>query len=270
MKSRTGPTALVVEDEGEIAQLVRRYLERDGFRVEVASDGAQALRRYVQLQPDVVILDLMLPGVDGWEVCRRIREESRTAVVMLTARDAVEDRVAGLELGADDYVTKPFSPRELVARVWAVLRRHRWGGRDVLRVGDLVVDFRRRRVRRSGRTVPLTATEWKVLEVLASQPGQVLTRWQIIDHVYGESFEGFERTVDVHVKNLRHKLEPDPQQPRYVLTVHGVGYKFVTPPGHRRWGLWSAPARGHRACLARRAAGRGGEGAGQGLGPPGA
>ncbi len=222
-------TVLVVEDEAEIAGLVRRYLEREGFRVEVASDGASAVHRFVNLRPDVVVLDLMLPGTDGWEVCRRIRERSRCPVVMLTARDGVEDRVQGLELGADDYVTKPFSPRELVARIRAVLRRHRWGGREVVRVGDLVVDFRRRRVRRSGRAVQLTATEWKLLEALASQPGHVLTRWQIIDRVYGESFEGFERTVDVHVKNLRQKLEPNPQQPQYVLTVHGVGYKFARP-----------------------------------------
>ncbi|MDQ7799659.1 MAG: response regulator transcription factor [Armatimonadota bacterium] len=222
-------TVLVVEDEPQIAGLVQSYLERAGFRVEVAFDGASALHRFADLRPDVVVLDLMLPGTDGWEVCRRIRERSRCPVVMLTARDAVEDRVQGLELGADDYVTKPFSPRELVARIQAVLRRRRWGGREVLRVGDLVVDFRRRRVIRSGRTVQLTATEWKLLEALASQPGHVLTRWQIIDRVYGESFEGFERTVDVHVKNLRQKLEPNPQQPRYVLTVHGVGYKFARP-----------------------------------------
>ncbi len=222
-------TALVVEDEPEIARLVQGYLEREGFRVAVASDGAQALELFARLSPEVVVLDLMLPGTDGWEVCRRIRERSRCPVVMLTARDAVDDRVQGLELGADDYVTKPFSPRELVARVRAVVRRHRWGGREVLRVGELVVDFRRRRVRRGRERVELTATEWKLLEVLASQPGHVLTRWQIIERVYGESFEGFERTVDVHVKNLRQKLEPNPQQPRYVLTVHGVGYKFARP-----------------------------------------
>jgi DNA-binding response OmpR family regulator len=222
-------TALVVEDEPQIAQLVQRYLERDGFCVAVACDGQQALELFARMRPEVVVLDLMLPGVDGWEVCRRIREESRCAVVMLTARDAVEDRVQGLELGADDYVTKPFSPRELVARVRAVLRRQRWGGREILQVGDLVVDFPRRRVRRAGKPVPLTATEWRVLETLASQPGYVLTRWQIIDRVYGGSFEGFERTVDVHVKNLRQKLEPNPQEPRYILTVHGVGYKFAQP-----------------------------------------
>jgi DNA-binding response OmpR family regulator len=222
-------TALVVEDEPQIAQLVQRYLERDGFRVAVACDGPQALELFARMRPEVVVLDLMLPGVDGWEVCRRIREESRCAVVMLTARDAVEDRVQGLELGADDYVTKPFSPRELVARVRAVLRRQRWGGREILQVGDLVVDFPRRRVRRAGKPVPLTATEWRVLETLASQPGYVLTRWQIIDRAYGGSFEGFERTVDVHVKNLRQKLEPNPQEPRYILTVHGVGYKFAQP-----------------------------------------
>ncbi len=222
-------TALVVEDEPQIAHLVQQYLERDGFRVAIASDGPQALELFARMRPDVVVLDLMLPGLDGWEVCRRIREDSKSAVVMLTARDAVEDRVQGLELGADDYVTKPFSPRELVARVRAVLRRQRWGGREVLQVGDLVVDFPRRRVRRAGKPVSLTATEWRVLEALASHPGYVLTRWQIIDRVYGGSFEGFERTVDVHVKNLRQKLEPNPQEPRYILTVHGVGYKFAQP-----------------------------------------
>lgn len=229
MKKAPVATALVVEDEPEIARLVQQYLEREGFQVAVAYDGPQALELFARLRPDVVVLDLMLPGLDGWEVCRRIREGPPSAVVMVTARDAVEDRVAGLELGADDYVTKPFSPRELVARVRAVLRRQRWGGRETLRVGDLVVDFPRRRVRRRGKAIQLTATEWKLLEVLASQPGHVLTRWQIIDRVYGESFEGFERTVDVHVKNLRQKLEPEPQQPRYILTVHGVGYKFVKP-----------------------------------------
>ncbi|MFN3286795.1 MAG: winged helix-turn-helix domain-containing protein, partial [bacterium] len=171
----------------------------------------------------------LLPGVDGIEVCRQIRTWSTVPIIMLTAKTAEVDKVVGLEVGADDYVTKPFSPRELVARIRAVLRRHRWGGREIVRVGELVVDFRRRRVRRSGRAVQLTATEWKLLEALASQPGHVLTRWQIIDRVYGESFEGFERTVDVHVKNLRQKLEPNPQQPRYVLTVHGVGYKFAKP-----------------------------------------
>ncbi len=222
-------TALVVEDEPQIAHLVQQYLERDGFRVAIASDGPQALELFARMRPDVVVLDLMLPGLDGWEVCRRIREDSKSAVVMLTARDAVEDRVQGLELGADDYVTKPFSPRELVARVRAVLRRQRWGGREVLQVGDVVVDFPRRRVRRAGKPVSLTATEWRVLEALASHPGYVLTRWQIIDRVYGGSFEGFERTVDVHVKNLRQKLEPNPQEPRYILTVHGVGYKFAQP-----------------------------------------
>jgi len=222
-------TALVVEDEPQIAHLVQQYLERDGFRVAIASDGPQALELFARMRPEVVVLDLMLPGLDGWEVCRRIREESRSAVVMLTARDGVEDRVQGLELGADDYVTKPFSPRELVARVRAVLRRQRWGGREVLQVGDLVVDFPRRQVRRAGKPVSLTATEWRVLEALASHPGYVLTRWQIIDRVYGGSFEGFERTVDVHVKNLRQKLEPNPQEPRYILTVHGVGYKFAQP-----------------------------------------
>ncbi len=224
-------SALVVEDEPEIARLVRAYLEREGFRVEVAADGEQALASIAQRRPDVVVLDLMLPGLDGWEVCRRIRDGSRAAVIMLTARDAVEDRVRGLELGADDYVTKPFSPRELVARVRAVLRRNRWGGREVLRVGGLVVDFRRRRVRTSGRAVRLTDTEWRLLEALGSQPGHVFTRWQLIDHVYGEAFEGFERTVDVHVKNLRQKLEPDPRQPRYILTVHGVGYKLARSEG---------------------------------------
>ncbi|MDR5682790.1 MAG: response regulator transcription factor [Armatimonadota bacterium] len=221
---------LVVEDEPEIGRLLRSYLERDGYAVVLTGDGETAIREFDSRQPDLIVLDLMLPGIDGYEVCRRVRGVSRVPIIMLTARDEVEDKVAGLELGADDYVTKPFSPREVVARVRAVLRRNRWGGREELRMGDLHVDFRSQEVTHRGRPVSLTPTEWRLLEALASQPGHVFTRLQLIDRVYGYSFEGFERTVDVHVKNLRQKIEPDPKEPRYVLTVYGVGYKFAREP----------------------------------------
>ncbi len=221
---------LVVEDEPEIARLLRSYLEREGYAVVLARDGEAALRAFEETRPDLVVLDLMLPRLDGWQVMRAIREASSTPVIMLTARDGVEDRVAGLELGADDYVTKPFSPREVVARVRAVLRRNRWGGREEAWFGDLYINYRTREVRRQDRILALTPTEWRLLEVLSTHPGQVFTRAQLIERVYGYSYEGLERTIDAHIKNLRQKVEPDPREPRYVLTVYGVGYKFARQP----------------------------------------
>lgn len=223
------PTVLVVEDEPEIAVLLRSYLERDGHRVVIAGDGEAALREVEALAPDLVILDLMLPRLDGWEVSRRIRALVPIPIIMLTARDREEDKIRGLELGADDYVTKPFSPREVVARVRAVLRRNRHEGRDTLQLGDVTIDFRGQEARRSGEPCRLTPTEWRLLEVLASHPGQVFTRLQLIDRIYGYAFEGFERTVDAHVKNLRQKIEPNPREPQYILTVYGAGYKLATP-----------------------------------------
>ena len=221
------PTILVVEDEPEIADLLRSYLEREGHRVLVAGDGEAAVREVEAAPPDLVVLDLMLPRLDGWEVSRRIRAVGPVPIIMLTARDREEDKIRGLELGADDYVTKPFSPREVVARVRAVLRRNRHEGRDTLVLDELTVDFRGQEVRRQGESCGLTHTEWRLLEALASHPGQVFTRLQLIDRVYGYSFEGFERTVDAHIKNLRQKIEPNPREPRYVVTVYGAGYKFA-------------------------------------------
>jgi len=225
-----GRTVLLVEDEAAIVDVVRRYLERDGYRVVVASDGQRAVDEFRRLRPDLVLLDLMLPGLDGWEVCRRIRQEGSTPVIMLTARDHEADKLVGLELGADDYITKPFSPREVVARVRAVLRRARGAeavSGEVVRVLDLEIDPSRVEAFRGGAPLHLTPTEFRLLLTLARSPGRVFTRLQLLDQVQGYAFEGYERTIDAHIKNLRQKLEPDPKHPRYILTVHRVGYRFA-------------------------------------------
>ncbi|HEU5300331.1 MAG TPA: response regulator transcription factor [bacterium] len=223
-------TVLIVEDEPEIADVVRRYLEKDGYRVAVSGDGARAVDEFARLRPDLVLLDLMLPGLDGYEVCRRIRAQGSTPVIMLTARDEETDKLVGLELGADDYVTKPFSPREVVARVRAVLRRTQAApspDTERVRVHDLEIDPARFEASRGGASLDLTPTELKLLLALARSPGRAFTRMQLIDQVQGYAFEGYERTVDAHVKNLRQKLEPDPRHPRYIVTVHGVGYRLA-------------------------------------------
>jgi two-component system alkaline phosphatase synthesis response regulator PhoP len=220
---------LVVDDNPKIVDLVRLYLEKDGYRVLVAYDGLEALELARQKRPDLIVLDLLLPGMDGLDVCRILQAESEVPIIMLTAKTTEEDKLVGLELGADDYVTKPFSPRELVARVRTVLRRvskESPQGPAELRFADLVIDRRSHEVRVRGELVPLTPTEFKLLEVLASEPGRAFTRLELLDRVFGYDFEGFERTVDVHVKNLRKKVEPDPKQPTYVQTVYGVGYKL--------------------------------------------
>ena len=220
---------LVVDDDHKIVDIVRLYLEKDGYRVLVAYDGLEALELARQKQPDLIVLDLMLPGMDGLDVCRILRTETEVPIIMLTARTTEEDKLVGLELGADDYVTKPFSPRELVARVRTVLRRvgkEAPQGPAELRFADLLIDRRSHEVRVRGELVPLTPTEFKLLEVLAGEPGRAFTRLELLDRVFGYDFEGFERTVDVHVKNLRKKIEQDPTQPTYVKTVYGVGYKF--------------------------------------------
>jgi len=222
------PRILVVDDEPQIVDLLKSYLVREGFEVEEASDGEAALAAMRRRAPDLVVLDLMLPRLDGREVCRRIRETSGTPIIMLTARDEETDKLLGLELGADDYVTKPFSPREVVARVRAVLRRGTWEPPTVVRAGDLVIDLRAHEATVAGRRLDLTPTEFRLLETLASHPNQVFTRMQLIDRVQGHAFEGYERTVDAHIKNLRAKVEPDPHAPRYIVTVYGVGYKFQT------------------------------------------
>jgi two-component system alkaline phosphatase synthesis response regulator PhoP len=221
-------TILVVDDEPKIARLLRDYLERAGFGVSIAHDGREALMRARSERPDLVILDLGLPALDGLDVTRQLRRDGDLPILMLTARDDETDRVAGLELGADDYVTKPFSPREVVARVRAILRRRGGPSGDaVIRVGALEVDPGRMRVMVDGRGVEVTATEFALLAALARQPGRVYTRSQLLDAIHGTAFESYERAIDAHVKNLRRKLEPDPHRPRLLLTVHGVGYRLT-------------------------------------------
>jgi DNA-binding response OmpR family regulator len=220
---------LVVEDEMKIARLVRDYLEHAGFAVAVAGDGEAAIASARGSKPDLVVLDLGLPGRDGLDVTRELRRRSNVPIVMLTARGDEADRIVGLELGADDYIVKPFSPKELVARIRAVLRRTGAGagGAEVLRVAEIEVDLRRMRVSVSGRPVELTPTEFDLLATLVREPGRVFTRGQLLDAVRGVAFESYERAVDAHVKNIRKKIEPTPGQPRYILTVHGVGYRFA-------------------------------------------
>jgi DNA-binding response OmpR family regulator len=231
------PTVLVVDDEPKIVQLARDYLEHAGFAVVTAGDGRTALERVASQHPDLLVLDLGLPGLDGLEVTRRLRQAGDLPIVMLTARDDELDKLLGLELGADDYLTKPFSPRELVARVRAVLRRAERSGRaepsdggtggGVIEAGDVTIDVDRMRVQAGGRSIDLTPTEFQLLVTLARRPGQIRTRSQLLDAVHGVAFESYERAIDTHIKNLRRKLEPDPRVPRYILTVHGVGYRFA-------------------------------------------
>jgi DNA-binding response OmpR family regulator len=219
---------LVVDDEPKIVQLVRDYLERAGFAVSTARDGNEALMRAHSERPDLIVLDLGLPGLDGLEVTRRLRRDSGVPIIMLTARHEETDKVVGLELGADDYVTKPFSPRELEARVRAVLRRNqRDADAEVIRAGDLTLDIPRLRTEVDGRPASLTATEFQLLTALARQPGRVFTRSQLLDAIHGVAFESYERAIDAHVKNIRRKIEPDPRTPRYLLTVYGVGYRLT-------------------------------------------
>jgi len=219
---------LVVDDEPMVREVLTRYLEKDGFEVETAEDGDRALASFDTRQPDLVLLDLMLPKLDGFEVFRRIRARGRTAVIMLTARGEETDRVVGLELGADDYVTKPFSPREVVARVRAVLRRGNDGSLrgEVLSYGDLEIDGPKREVRRGGEPVPLTRKEFELLYMLASTPTRARTRTDILDEVWDFAWDGDSATVTVHVRRLREKIEVDPSHPRHLVTVWGVGYRF--------------------------------------------
>ena len=224
-------TVLVIEDDRNTAALVALYLEREGFRPVIASDGEAGMHLAATQRPDLVILDLMLPKLDGWEVCRRIREKFEVPVIMLTARGDEIDRVAGLTLGADDYVVKPFSPRELMARVKAVLRRTSRSvaeGKTLLTHDDVVLDLDKRRLTVEGRPVPLTPHEYALLKALLSSPGRIYTRSELLDHLYplGEAAV-IERVVDVHIGKLRQKIEPDPSHPRYILTARGMGYRFA-------------------------------------------
>ncbi len=222
-------TVLVVDDEPKIVQLARDYLEHAGFTVASASDGREALASFRAAAPDLIVLDLGLPLVDGLDVARAIRKTSNVPILMLTGRGDEADRVAGLELGADDYVTKPFSPKELVARVRAVLRRAEVAATptDIVRAGEVTLDIPRMSVRVKAKAIELTPTEFQLLATLARAPGRVFTRAQLLDAVHGVAFESYERAIDAHVKNIRRKLEPDPRVPRYLLTVHGVGYRFA-------------------------------------------
>jgi DNA-binding response OmpR family regulator len=222
-------TVMVVDDEPKIVQLARDYLEHAGFAVVVAHDGKAALAAARRERPDLVVLDLGLPELDGLDVARTLREESNVPIVMLTGRSEESDKLVGLEIGADDYVTKPFSPKELVARVRAVLRRagRPRGETDVVRVADLVLDIPRLRATVGGRVVDLTPTEFQLLATMAREPGRVFTRSQLLDAVHGVAFESYERAIDAHVKNIRRKLEPTPSSPRYLLTVYGVGYRVA-------------------------------------------
>jgi two-component system alkaline phosphatase synthesis response regulator PhoP len=219
---------LVVDDEARIVKLARDYLEKSGFRVMSAEDGASARALARRERPDLIVLDLKLPDMDGLDLCRTLRRESGVPIIMLTARSEETDRLIGLELGADDYITKPFSPRELVARVRTVLRRTQGGfqASEILRVADLEIDLEGRRLSRGGTPVRLSRIEFNLLAVLAQHPGQTFTRAQLLDRIHGIAFDGYDRSIDAHVKNLRRKLEPDPTEPRYVLTVYGVGYLF--------------------------------------------
>lgn len=220
---------LVVDDEARIVELVRVYLERDGFQVLPAYNGRVALELARTEKPDLVILDLMLPEIDGLEVCRVLRRESNVPIIMLTARDEEPDKLVGLELGADDYITKPFSPREVVARVRTVLRRAaaNKSPEERVKVGRLAIDPQRHEVSCHGNPVSLTPTEFKLLEVMARSPGRVYSRLQLLEMVQGEAYEGYERTVDAHIKNLRDKLSAFSNSPGCgIVTVYGVGYKL--------------------------------------------
>lgn len=222
------PHALVVDDEPRLVSLVSAYLEREGFSVSTAADGEDAIRLAHERPPDVVVLDLMLPGIDGIEVCRRIRTFSDAYIVMLSARAEEVDKIVGLSTGADDYVTKPFSPGELVARIRAMLRRPRAGQEEpeTRRLGDLVIDPVAREVARDGRSIALTRLEFDILDALSERPRVAFSRRQILEHIWGPSWFGDEHVVDVHVANLRRKLGDDPSDPRYITTLRGVGYRL--------------------------------------------
>ncbi len=234
--SSTAPQILVVDDDLDLVRLVRAYLEKAGFRVTAAYDGATALRMLRHDRPALVVLDLMLPDQDGWDITRLVRADpglSQTPIIMLTARIDDTDKIIGLELGADDYITKPFNPREVVARVRSVLRRSQASGfmnqRRVLQLAGLMLDLDRREVMVNGQPVELTATEFNLLRTLMESPGYAFTRSELIEQAMGYEYEGSERTLDSHMRNLRHKIEPDTDEYTYNQTVYGVGYRLVGP-----------------------------------------
>jgi len=227
-----GKKVLVVDDDSKTVELVKLYLNRDGYRVMTSRDGAEALQLAREGRPDLIVLDLMLPGMDGLEVCRTLRDESDVPIIMLTARTTDEDKLTGLGLGADDYVTKPFSPRELAARVRTVLRRLP-GERGPVEIkrGKIALNFLKQEVSIAGKPLNLTPVEFKLLGILIKEPGRVFGRAELIEKALGYGYEGFDRTIDVHILNLRRKLEPAPKHPRYIKTVYGAGYKFSEVKG---------------------------------------
>lgn len=224
-------SVLIIEDEVELVKVLRAYLEQAGFTVFTAGRGDTGLSAWEHKRPDLVILDLNLPGMDGLDVAREIRRKSTTPIIMLTARVEETDQLIGLELGADDYITKPFSPRIVVARARALLRRSEGAASQpqVLRVLDLEIDLEAHSVTRAGEALDLTPTEFNLLAAMAAQPGRAFTRMQLLEAALGSAYEGYERTIDAHIKNLRAKLETDPRNPRYIETVFGVGYRFARP-----------------------------------------
>jgi two-component system OmpR family response regulator len=224
-----GKKILIVDDEKKITEIISAYLERDNFSVITAYDGKSALDAVKKYAPDLIILDLMLPEISGWDVCRTLRKDSGIPIIMLTARDETADKIVGLELGADDYVTKPFDAKELVSRVKAVLRRYEGTIADTpkkIHAGDLTIDSERRLVTSGEQNIELTPIEFDLLQLLAKHPGRVFSRLQLLDSIQGDAYEGYERTIDSHIKNLRKKIEPEPEKPRYIITVYGVGYKM--------------------------------------------
>ena len=232
MDSQPNKKIVVVDDDPSVQEVVRAYLEKDGYLVYIAGTAGEAIALAERVKPGLIVLDLMLPDRSGEDVCRDIRERSDVPILMLTAKASEDERVTGLAIGADDYLTKPFSPRELVARVRAILRRTHGGDQPLVEVlsfdeGALEIDTVQHEVRRNGEPVELTPNEYKLLQTLARYPGRAYSRFELINHVQGYEYEGYERTIDAHVKNLRKKIEPDPKQPRYVETVFGVGYRLA-------------------------------------------
>lgn len=221
-------SVFIVDDDMKLTKLLKSYFDKEGFVTYLAHEGNGAVQAILDKKPDLVILDLMLPGMDGWEICRELRKNSEVPIIMLTARDEETDRIIGLEMGADDYVTKPFSPREVVARARAILRRTQKTTKktEPLRIGDLLIDAERHIVKKLDTTLDLTPTEFKILELLASSPNRVFTRLQIVERIQGYAFDGYERTVDAHMKNLRRKIEENAKEPQYIQTVYGVGYRL--------------------------------------------
>lgn len=222
-------SVLIVDDDVKLTKLLQTYFNKEGFITYYAHDGLDALSMVTQFKPNILILDLMLPSIDGWEICRRIRKNNDIPIIMLTARDEESDRLVGLEIGADDYVTKPFSPKEVVARAKVILRRtyKKMVQKGTIQVGRLQIDLEGYQVAKNNQIVDLTPTEFKILELLVDNIGKVFSRLQIAQHTQGYSFEGYERTIDAHIKNLRRKIEDNPREPQFIQTVYGIGYKFV-------------------------------------------